>query len=102
MMASSGSCGVESSLNISISPLRTITKSVNVPPVSTPTLKIDLGDILNEFREDGSDILDCSFMIAIPCDGVDGVANLSDAINGNVSQPSEICIRRRSSTVMME
>src|SRR6266571_1794641 len=95
MMASSGSCGVESSLNTLILPLRITTKSVNVPPVSTPTLKIDLRDILNEFREDGSDILDRSLRIALPCEGLDVGANRIEAMNGDFAYPGEVLIRRR-------
>src|SRR5438093_6546973 len=96
MMASSGSCGVESSLNISISPLRITTKSVNVPPVSTPILKIDLRDILNEFREDGSDLLDRSLRIALPCEGLDVGANRIEAMNGDFPHPGKVLIRRRA------
>src|SRR5438046_6331628 len=96
MMASSGSCGVESSLNTLILPSRITTKSVNVPPVSTPILKIDLRDILNEFREDGSDILDRSFRIALPCEGLDVGGNRIEAMNGNFAHPGEVLIRRRA------
>ena len=36
-IAAEGSCGVEGSLNISSLPFNSKTKSVKVPPVSTPT-----------------------------------------------------------------
>src|SRR5207249_10379032 len=87
MMASSGSCGVESSLNTLILPLRITTKSVNVPPVSTPILKIDLRDILNEFREDGSDILDRSLRIALPREDLDVGAKRTEGMYADIAQP---------------
>src|SRR5206468_5411646 len=83
MMASSGSCGVESSLNTLILPSRITTKSVNVPPVSTPILKIDLRDILNEFREDVSDILDRSLRIPLPLEGWVVGAKRMEAMNAD-------------------
>src|SRR5215471_964975 len=66
MIASSGRCGVDSSLNTSILPSRITTKSVNVPPVSTPILKVNPRDILEEPGTDGGKIEDGALRIALP------------------------------------
>src|SRR2546427_2221718 len=95
IMASSGICGVESSLNISMLPSWITTKSVNVPPVSTPTLEIDLRDILNDFRDDRSNILDGSLRIALPCECLYVGANGIDAVNGDFAHPGEVSIGGR-------
>src|SRR2546430_458715 len=94
-MASSGFWGVESSLNISTLPSRITTKSVNVPLVSTPTLEIDLRDILKEFWDDRSDILDRSLRIALPCECLYVGANDIEAVNSDFAHPGEVLIGGR-------
>src|SRR2546427_10937989 len=95
IMASSGICGVESSLNISMLPSWITTKSLNVPPASIPTLEIDLRDILNDFRDDRSNILDGSLRIALPCKSLYVGANGIEAVNGDFAHPDEVLIGGR-------
>src|SRR5438093_4653343 len=97
MMAASGSWGVETSLNISMLPSRITTKSVNVPPVSTPILEIDLRDILNDFRDDRSNILDGSLRIALPRECLDVGANGIEPVDGDFAHPGEVSIGGRVS-----
>src|SRR5438105_2784609 len=85
MIACSGCCGVESSLNISISPSRITTKSVNVPPVSTPILEVDLRDILNKFRKDRFNILNRALRIALPGEGLKIRAHGVEAMDGDLA-----------------
>src|SRR5437764_12440992 len=92
IMASSGRCGVDSSLNISILPLRIIMKSVNVPPVSTPILEIDLGNILDESRNDGLDLLDRSLRIALPRERLNVRPNRIETMDGDFTHPDEILV----------
>src|SRR5437870_1954309 len=94
-MASSGCCGVDSSLNISILPLRIIMKSVNVPPVSTPILEIDLRDILDESRNDGLDLLDRSLRVALPRERLNVRPNRIETVDGDFAHPGEILIGGR-------
>src|SRR5919108_3053145 len=89
MMASSGCCGVESSLNISIRPSRMTTKSVNVPPVSTPILEIDLRDILDKFRKNRFDILNRPLRIALPREGLQVRAHCIESMDCDFAHPRE-------------
>src|SRR5437667_9977318 len=95
IMASSGRCGVDSSLNISILPLRIMMKSVNVPPVSTPILEIDLRDILDESRNDGLDLLDRSLRVALPRKRLNIGANRIETVDGDFAHPGEVLIGGR-------
>src|SRR5436309_8360911 len=93
MMASSGRCGVDSSLNISILPSRIMMKSVNVPPVSTPILEVDLRDILDESRNDGFDCLDRSLRVALPCERLNVGAHGIEPMDGDFAHPGKVFIR---------
>src|SRR2546425_10240651 len=92
MMAAAGSLGVDSSLNISILPSRMTTKSVNVPPVSTPILEIDLRDILDKFRNNRFDILNRPLRIALPCEGLEVRAHCIESMNCDFAHPREVLI----------
>src|SRR5712692_8126369 len=95
MIASSGWRGVDSSLNISILPRRIMMKSVNVPPVSTPILEIDLRDILDEFWNDRFDILDRSLRVALPRECLNVGAHCIEPVNGDFAHPCKVLVRRR-------
>src|SRR6267143_5363955 len=95
MMASSGCCGVESSLNISILPSRITTKSVNVPPVSTPILKVDLCDILDKFRNNRFDVLESALRVLFPCQRLKAGAHCVEPMNRDFAHPCEVFVRRR-------
>src|SRR5262245_53981725 len=90
MMASSGRRGVESSLKTSILPFRMTTKSVNVPPVSTPTLEIDARDILNVFGRNGGGILNRALRITLPGQGLKMGKNTLEVVHGDLARPGEI------------
>src|SRR5713101_10013389 len=87
IMACSGCCGVESSLNISILPPRTTTKSVNVPPASTPILEVDLRDILDKLRNNRFDILDRCLRVALPCQCLKVGAHGIEPMNRGFTHP---------------
>src|ERR1041385_749103 len=69
-------------------------KSVNVPPVSTPILKVDLRDILDEFGEDGSDVLNCPHRVALPGKCLKIGAHHLKTMNGDFADPGKILVRR--------
>src|SRR5215831_7778555 len=91
-IASSGRRGVESSLNISIFPRRRMMKSVNVPPVSIPILKIGLRDILDESRDNRLNFLDRSLRVALPCERLNIWTNGIKPVDGDFPHPGEILI----------
>src|SRR2546430_10272385 len=95
MMASSGCCGVESCLNISILPSRITTKSVNVPPVSTAILEVDLCDILDKFRNNRFDVLDGPLRVPLPCQRLKVGSHGVKAVNRDLAHPGEVFVRRR-------
>src|SRR4030095_6129730 len=92
MMASSGWRGVESSLKISILPSLMTTKSVNVPPVSTPTLKIDPRDILNMLGRNRFEALYCALRVAFPGQGLKVGESAVEVVNGDLTSPREVCV----------
>src|SRR2546426_1542308 len=102
MMASSGCCGVESSLNISILPSWITTKSVNVPPVSTPILEVDLCDILDKFWNNRFDILDGSLRIALPRQRLKVGTHCVEAMNRDLAHPREVFVGRRVHTELFD
>src|SRR6516165_3681136 len=95
IMASSGCCGVDNSLNITILPSRMTTKSVNVPPVSTPILEVDPRDILDKFRGDRFNILDCALRVAFPCQCLKIGAYSIEHVNSDFAHPRKVLVRRR-------
>src|SRR3954470_1462468 len=93
MIASSGCKGVESSLKISILPSRTTTKSVNVPPVSIPILKIDPRDILNVLGRNGFEALYGPLRIALPSQRLNIGVRIRKLMNRDFANPGEIHVR---------
>src|SRR5215510_12627208 len=92
MIASSGWRGVESSLKISILPSLMTTKSVNVPPVSTPTLKIDSRDILYVLGRNRFQGLDCALRVALPGQGLQVGQSAVEAVNRDLTSPREVVV----------
>src|SRR5262245_23305825 len=98
MMASSGRWGVDSSLKISILPARTTTKSVNVPPVSTPiraNLVVEPRDILDEPRRNGFEVLNRAHRVAFPDQGLKIGARYVEPMNGHFASTREVGVRQR-------
>src|SRR5215510_13182324 len=98
MMASSGRCGVESSLKISILPSRTTTKSVNVPPVSTPiraNLVVEPRDILDEPGRNGFEVLNRAHRVAFPRQGLEIGPHAIESMNRHLTSAREIGVRQR-------
>src|SRR5262249_25492250 len=96
MIASSGCCGVERRLNISILPFRITTKSVKVPPVSTPILRVlevEAGDILEQARADGGKIADRPLRIALPGQSLQVRHCGLETMNGNFPRRGEVFVR---------
>src|SRR5215813_11376854 len=90
MIASSGWRGVESSLKISILPSLITTKSVNVPPVSTPTLKIDPRDILNVPGRNRCEVLNHALRVTLPGQGLKVGESGVEVVNGDLTSPREV------------
>src|SRR5262249_22104198 len=90
MIASSGRCGVDSSLKISIVPSRMTTKSVNVPPVSTPILKVDSRDILDMSLKDRFKRLNRALRIAFPRERLNVRHNSIEVMDRNFASPCKV------------
>src|SRR5215471_15712236 len=90
MIASSSWRGVESSLKISILPSLMTTKSVNVPPVSTPTLKIDPRDILYVLDRNCFEGLDYALRVALPGQDLEVGESAIEVVNSDFTSPREV------------
>src|SRR3989442_933726 len=66
------------------------TKSVKVPPVSTPTLEIDPRDILDVFGSNSFEVLHRALRVSLPCEGLKIGANAVESMNRHFAGPREV------------
>src|SRR5215510_1812035 len=71
------------------------TKSVKVPPVSMPILKIDPRDILDLLGRNRFEIRNDTLRIAFPSQGLEIRLNAAESMRRNFPCPGKICVGQR-------
>src|SRR6185295_9937110 len=71
------------------------TKSVKVPPVSTPILEVDARDILDVLRGNSFKVRYSALCVALPDQGLKVGANRVESMNGDLALPGEVGVGGR-------